>query len=569
MRDVHVSLKILLADDSMTAQNMGKKILTDAGYEVVAVSNGAAAVKKIAEHKPDLAILDIYMPGYTGLEVCERVKGTLETSRMPVLLTVGKMEPYRVEDGARVRSDGVIVKPFEASDLIAAVEKLSQKLGPAQPAWKRESNESADDPNNIETSSFQALKSEESPENTGPERFTLSQEMQSTPAMDFASIGIEPVQHEIVSAAEMAIGAPAHLPEPEFAAENSGIPWQPAGFVVEEMHSIDQEDEPMFASSDTLDPVLDTPPPVETSSETSAGIQPFEVEFNSAPQVGEIEVEAAPELEPDTAALTAQVETVTDPALLTPVEVANEFPTAFGSEIVAATELPHSLDASDDTTDSSAALEIEAPAAEAAHEDSADEFESRVAAAMAAYERLGVPTPNDSQPAPLSSWRAEQVEVEASEATVSLEAELAEHFPAIKFSSSPDFEPTPSIDSAADSVAIKQTTSLMIAEAAAHEMSGPPEIVTQVEVSQPEAIPESIETSEPETDHSTALAAAATFGGFAIAAEPESAVDEAQSAGAVSAEDDRIANAIQRVLERLKPQIVSEIARELSKKDEN
>jgi len=41
-----VSLRILFADDSMTAQNMGKKILTEAGYEVVAVSNGAAAVKK-------------------------------------------------------------------------------------------------------------------------------------------------------------------------------------------------------------------------------------------------------------------------------------------------------------------------------------------------------------------------------------------------------------------------------------------------------------------------------------------------------------------------------------------
>ena len=64
-----MALKILLADDSTTAQNMGKKILTEAGYEVVAVSNGAAAVKKIAEHKPDMIVLDVYMPGYTGLEV--------------------------------------------------------------------------------------------------------------------------------------------------------------------------------------------------------------------------------------------------------------------------------------------------------------------------------------------------------------------------------------------------------------------------------------------------------------------------------------------------------------------
>ena len=57
-----MSLKILIADDSMTAQNMGKKILVDAGFDVVPVSNGAAAIKKIAETKPDIIILDIYMP---------------------------------------------------------------------------------------------------------------------------------------------------------------------------------------------------------------------------------------------------------------------------------------------------------------------------------------------------------------------------------------------------------------------------------------------------------------------------------------------------------------------------
>jgi CheY-like chemotaxis protein len=123
-------MRILFADDSMTAQNMGKKILTDAGYEVVAVSNGAAAVKKIAEQKPDIIILDIYMPGYTGLEVCDKIRGSAETFKTPVLLTVGKMEPYRPEDANRVKADGVIIKPFEASDLLAVIKKLEERVVP-------------------------------------------------------------------------------------------------------------------------------------------------------------------------------------------------------------------------------------------------------------------------------------------------------------------------------------------------------------------------------------------------------------------------------------------------------
>lgn len=125
-----MSFRILFADDSMTAQNMGKKILTDAGYDVVAVSNGAAAVKKIAEHKPDIIILDIYMPGYSGLEVCDKVRSSVDTLKTPVLLTVGKMEPYKPEDANRVRADGVIIKPFEASDLLAVIKKLEERVVP-------------------------------------------------------------------------------------------------------------------------------------------------------------------------------------------------------------------------------------------------------------------------------------------------------------------------------------------------------------------------------------------------------------------------------------------------------
>ncbi|MBS1851786.1 MAG: response regulator [Acidobacteria bacterium] len=122
--------KILLADDSVTAQNMGRRILSDAGYDVVTVNNGSAALKKIAEHKPDLIILDIYMPGYGGLEVCQRLKENNDTARIPVLLTVGKLEPFKPEDARRVRAEAFIVKPFEASELLTALTKLEDRIVP-------------------------------------------------------------------------------------------------------------------------------------------------------------------------------------------------------------------------------------------------------------------------------------------------------------------------------------------------------------------------------------------------------------------------------------------------------
>src|SRR5579859_3631671 len=122
--------KILLADDSVTAKNMGRKILADAGYEVITVNNGSAALKKIGEQRPDLIVLDVYMPGYSGLEVCQRLKDVGDTAQIPILLTVGKLEPFKPEEAKRARADGFIVKPFEASELLSALSKLEDKVVP-------------------------------------------------------------------------------------------------------------------------------------------------------------------------------------------------------------------------------------------------------------------------------------------------------------------------------------------------------------------------------------------------------------------------------------------------------
>lgn len=120
--------KILLADDSVTAQNMGRRILADAGYEVVTVNNGSAALKKIAEQRPEMVVLDVYMPGYNGLEVCQRIKEDPETADIPVLLTVGKLEPFKADDARRVHAEAHIIKPFEATELLAVLSRLEEKI---------------------------------------------------------------------------------------------------------------------------------------------------------------------------------------------------------------------------------------------------------------------------------------------------------------------------------------------------------------------------------------------------------------------------------------------------------
>src|SRR5207245_4814724 len=108
-------------------------------------TNGSAALKKIHESRPVLIVLDVYMPGYGGLEVCQRLKESADTARIPVLLSVGKMEPFKAEEARRVRADGHIVKPFEASELLAALTRLEDKIVPqAQAGGRRAQSEKSE-----------------------------------------------------------------------------------------------------------------------------------------------------------------------------------------------------------------------------------------------------------------------------------------------------------------------------------------------------------------------------------------------------------------------------------------
>src|ERR1022692_1103907 len=105
---------------------MGAKILSAEGIEVVAVSNGDAAVKKLLELDVDMVLADVYMPGLDGYEVCERIKASAEHAGLPVVLLVGALEPYEPDRIAQVRADGVLRKPFEASAVLEVVRPLLQ-----------------------------------------------------------------------------------------------------------------------------------------------------------------------------------------------------------------------------------------------------------------------------------------------------------------------------------------------------------------------------------------------------------------------------------------------------------
>jgi len=260
----------------MTAQNMGKKILTDAGYEVVAVSNGAAAVKKIAEQKPDIIILDVYMPGYSGLEVCEKVRASIDTMKTPVLLTVGKMEPYKSEDATRVRADGVIIKPFEASDLLAIVKKLEERIVPKAPPLAEQTIllERPPDFSQFEHDSFHVTPEITHAEerSTGPLQVDVPDHMASSAAFgDMLGMGFDEEQEtEIVPSLPppaVVVTAPAMVPPPiEVPPPEPVGPPEP---VAEEEPVSSVSSGPVFVADSIADALQAEPSPASASGPVS------------------------------------------------------------------------------------------------------------------------------------------------------------------------------------------------------------------------------------------------------------------------------------------------------------
>lgn len=116
--------RILLADDSITIQKVVNLTFSDEGIEVVAVSNGDVAERKLAEVNPDLVLADIFMPGKNGYELCEAIKQNSQFRNVPVVLLVGAFEPFDQAEARRVRADAHLTKPFESRTLVETVRRL-------------------------------------------------------------------------------------------------------------------------------------------------------------------------------------------------------------------------------------------------------------------------------------------------------------------------------------------------------------------------------------------------------------------------------------------------------------
>ena len=120
-------LRILLVDDDPALRTLVKTTFEVADVAVVEAEDAAAARRKIRSTRPDVIVLDVNMPGTTGLELCAELKGSPETREIPVVLLTGSDGSTSAE-AKKVGADAFVLKPFSPLELLAVAERLAGGL---------------------------------------------------------------------------------------------------------------------------------------------------------------------------------------------------------------------------------------------------------------------------------------------------------------------------------------------------------------------------------------------------------------------------------------------------------
>ena len=124
--------RILVVDDEAHIVELARLYLAREGFEVEGVGDGAQALTRFGQLKPDLVVLDIMLPGTDGLTICKEIR---KQSQVPIIMLTAKDEVTDKVVGLEVGADDYLTKPFHPQELVARAKALLRraKIEPDQP----------------------------------------------------------------------------------------------------------------------------------------------------------------------------------------------------------------------------------------------------------------------------------------------------------------------------------------------------------------------------------------------------------------------------------------------------
>jgi two-component system response regulator ResD len=114
-----VPRKVLIVDDDVHIRRLIKLYLRDSGFELAEAGTGEDALELAARDSFDLAIVDLILPYYGGLRLCQKLKASEPAPR--VIIITGDESPEAPETAREYRADAFVLKPFTRDELLAAM----------------------------------------------------------------------------------------------------------------------------------------------------------------------------------------------------------------------------------------------------------------------------------------------------------------------------------------------------------------------------------------------------------------------------------------------------------------
>lgn len=113
--------RIVIADDDADIRELVVFKLRHDGHEVVPVGDGSAAVDACRTERPDLVILDVMMPGMSGLDAARVIRGDETLAGLPIIMLTARAQESDIEQGFSAGADDYVVKPFSPRELASRV----------------------------------------------------------------------------------------------------------------------------------------------------------------------------------------------------------------------------------------------------------------------------------------------------------------------------------------------------------------------------------------------------------------------------------------------------------------
>jgi PleD family two-component response regulator len=128
--------QVMVVDDSVTQRAILTEFLesmaTDSTtFEIISCASGDEALMKVADQIPDLIILDVEMPGLSGFETCQAIRGFLQDTWVPIIYLTGRSDPEDLVEGLSVGGDTYITKPVH-EEVFKAIAKAMLRVSAIQ-----------------------------------------------------------------------------------------------------------------------------------------------------------------------------------------------------------------------------------------------------------------------------------------------------------------------------------------------------------------------------------------------------------------------------------------------------